>query len=285
MKGFIAVALAKVPEFLAAQERTPVHLALSYDEVVGCLGVHGLLADLEERGVRPAACIVGEPTDMRAIVAHKGKRDFCCRVRGLEAHSSFAPRAVNAIESAAEVIVFIRALAERLQRQEAHDDRFDVPFTTLQTGIVRGGIATNVVPRDCEFTFEMRNLPATSTQPLIDEIERFAQSELLPRMRRIAPAADIRFEELADLPAFGVAPEAQIVRFAQSLARTAHLGTGGVGFATEASLFARARIPTVLLGPGSIEQAHKPDEYISYAQVAACEAFFARLIAAPLPEF
>lgn len=283
MKGFIAIALAWAPRFLAAAERTPIHLSLTFDEETTFLGVKTLLADLAERGVKPAACIIGEPTDMRAVVAHKGKRDYCCRARGREAHSSLTPEGVNAIEFAAQIVAFIRRLAERQAREEARDTRFAVPYTTLQTGTIRGGIAVNVVPRECAFEFEIRNTPGTSQDALADEIIGFAKNEVLPQMRAVAPDADIVFELGMNLPAFGIDPGAPLVTWAQQLARTRHLGTGAVGFATEASMFMAAGIPTVVLGPGSIEQAHKPNEYISYAQVAACEQFFARLIEAPLP--
>ena len=283
MKGFIAIALAAVPKFLAAQERVPLHLSLTYDEETTFFGVRDLLADLAERGIRPAGCIIGEPTDMRAIVAHKGKRDLCCRVRGREAHSSLTPEGVNAIEFAARLIAFIRQLADRLAREEPRDARFAVPYTTLQTGVVSGGIAVNVVPRDCEFTFEMRNLPETSTDELTRAITEYAERELLPQMKRVASDAAIAFECGMDLPAFGIVTDHPLVRWAQQVARTSHLSPGAVGFATEASMFSRAGIPTVVIGPGSIEQAHKPDEYISYEQVAACEAFFDRIIEQPMP--
>jgi acetylornithine deacetylase len=283
MKGFIAVALAWAPRFLAAAARTPIHLALTFDEETTFLGVKTLLADLADRGVRPAACIIGEPTDMRAIVAHKGKRDYCCRVRGREAHSSLTPAGVNAIEYAAAIVALIRRLAERCAREEPRDARFAVPYTTLQTGTIRGGIAVNVVPRECSFEFEIRNTPGTSQDALAGEIIGYAHGELLPQMRAVAPEADIAFELGMNLPAFGIAPDAPLVAWAQELAGTRHLGAGAVSFATEASMFAAAGIPTVVLGPGSIEQAHKPNEYISYAQVAACEQFFGRLIEAPLP--
>ncbi len=283
MKGFIAIALAAVPKFLAAQERLPVHLSLTYDEEITFFGVRDLLADLADRGIRPAGCIIGEPTDMRAIVAHKGKRDLCCRVRGREAHSSLTPDGVNAIEFAARLIAFIRQTADRLAREEPPDARFAVPYTTLQTGLIKGGIAVNVVPRDCEFTFEMRNLPATSTDEVTRSIVEYAEHELVPAMQRVARDAGIVFERGMDLPAFGIAPDHPLVRWAQQVASTAHLSAGAVGFATEASMFSRAGIPTVVIGPGSIDQAHKPDEYISYQQVAACEAFFDRIIAQPMP--
>ena len=283
MKGFIAIALAWAPRFLAAQKTIPVHLALTFDEETTFVGVNTLVADLTDAGIRPAGCVIGEPTDMRAIVAHKGKRDFCCRVRGREAHSSLTPSAVNAIEFAAQLITFIRAQADRLAREEPKDARFAVPHSTLQTGVIRGGIAVNVVPKDCQFDFEMRNLPATPHDALTQPILDYARNELVPQMKRIAPEADIAFQMGMDLPAFGIAPDAPVVRWAMDLARTAHLGTGAVGFATEASVFQRIGIPTVVLGPGSIDQAHKPDEFITYEQVAACEQFFARLVDARPP--
>ena len=283
MKGFIAIALAAVPKFLAAQERLPLHLSLTYDEETTFFGVRDLLADLSDRGIRPAGCIIGEPTDMRAIVAHKGKRDMCCRVRGREAHSSLTPDGVNAIEFAARLVAFIRQTADRLSREEPRDVRFAVPYTTLQTGVIHGGIAVNVVPRDCEFVFEMRNLPATSTDEVTRAIVGYAERDLVPEMHRVTRDAGITFELGMDLPAFGIEPDHPIVLWAQQAASTTHLSAGAVGFATEASMFAKAGIPTVVLGPGSIDQAHKPDEYISYDQVAACEAFFDRIVTQPMP--
>lgn len=282
MKGFIAIALAYAPKFLASQNSMPVHLSLTFDEETTFIGVNTLVVDLTDAGIRPRGCIIGEPTDMQAIVAHKGKRDFCCTVRGREAHSSLTPTAVNAIEYAAQIVAFIRALADKTSRDEPKDARFAVPHSTLQTGVIHGGIAVNVVPRECTFDFEMRNIPATQhdrlTQPILD----YARNELLPQMKRVANETDIEFKMRMDLPAFGIDADAQIVKYAQSLARTAHLGVGAVGFATEASVFQRIGIPTVVLGPGSIDQAHKPDEYISYDQVAACEALFDRLVMEPL---
>jgi acetylornithine deacetylase len=278
MKGFIAIALAWAPKFLAAQQTMPVHLSLTFDEETTFIGVNTLVADLADAGIRPAGCIIGEPTDMQAIVAHKGKRDFCCKLRGREAHSALAPTAVNAIEYAAQLIAFIRAQADRIAREEPKDPRFAIPHSTLQTGVIRGGIAVNVVPKDCQFEFEMRNIPATPhdamTQPILD----YARNELLPQMKKVAPEADIAIKMGMDLPAFGIDPGAPVVKWAMDLARTAHKGTGAVSFATEASVFQRIGIPTVVMGPGSIDQAHKPDEFITYEQVAACEAFFARLV-------
>lgn len=283
MKGFVAIALVWAERFLAAQERRPIHLAFTYDEETSFDGVRSLVADLAARGVRPEGCVIGEPTDMRAVVAHKGRAEWCCRVRGRESHSALTTSGVNAIEYAARLVAHVRETADRIAREAPPDARFDVPYTTLQTGVIRGGIAGNVVPRDCELLFEIRNVPGVSQASLFDAIRAWAERELVPEMRRTAPEARIEFESTLALPAFGIEADAAIVRLAQSLAGTAEQGAGAVGFATEASVFHAAGIPTVVLGPGSIEQAHKPNEFLSYAQVAACERFFARLAEAAAP--
>ncbi|WP_439892249.1 acetylornithine deacetylase [Ralstonia sp. 25C] len=279
MKSFIAVALAHVPDFMAAGERggdASFHLSLSYDEEIGCVGVRGLLRDLEANGIRPAGCIVGEPTSMRAIVAHKGKREYRCCVRGKEAHSALTPQGVNAIEFAALLIAHLRTIAARLEAEEARDGAFVVPHTTLNTGTIQGGIATNVVPRDCEFTFDFRYLPGTDPDQLFSEIERYAHDTLLPQMRRIASDADISFAIKANTPGLSIAPSHELVALAQALADNRG-SAGKVDYGTEAGLFSRAGIPTVVCGPGNIEQAHKPNEYIELTQIAQCEAFMRRL--------
>ena len=252
MKSFIAVALANVPAFMAAEGDASFHLSLSYDEEIGCVGVRSLLRDLEASGIQPAGCIVGEPTSMRAIIAHKGKREYRCCVRGREAHSALTPQGVNAIEFAALLIAHIRSLAARLAAEQARDTAFVVPHTTLNTGTIKGGIATNVVPRDCEFTFDLRYLPGTDPDWLFGEVERYAQH------------AAGTWE--------GTSDPHELVALAQALADS-RSAVGKVDYGTEAGLFSRAGIPTVVCGPGNIEQAHKPNEYIELAQIAQCEAF------------
>src|ERR1700720_2031238 len=186
MKGFIGIILAQAPKFVAAlNDRrldAPLHYALSYDEEVGCLGVRGLIRDLEENGIRPAGCVVGEPTSMQPIIAHKGTHRFRCAVHGREAHSSYVTHGVNAIEYAARLIVYIRQIADRLAQFERRDLGFTVPYTTLSTGLIRGGIASNVVPKDCEFQFDMRTLPQASADALYQEIGAYAE-ELAREMR------------------------------------------------------------------------------------------------------
>lgn len=276
MKSYLAVALALTPRFLAGNLSKPVHFALSYDEEIGCIGVRGLLADLAESGVRATGCIVGEPTSMRVVVAHKGMHVFRCRVRGHEAHSALTPHGVNAIEYAAKLIVYIRQMAERMRDCEPRQPGFDIPFTTLQTGTIRGGTAHNIVPRECEFQFEFRYLPGADPQAMIDEIEAYARSVLEPEMKRVAADAAIEFQGRPGIPGLDMNEQHALAALVRGLART-ESAAGRVAYATEAGLFQEAGIPAIVCGPGSIEQAHKPNEFISLDQIASCEAFFDRL--------
>jgi acetylornithine deacetylase len=276
MKSFIAVALATTPRILAAELRAPVHFALSYDEEVGCIGVRGLLADLAANGIGPAGCIVGEPTSMQVVVAQKGMHVYDCRVCGREAHSALTPQGVNAIEYAAKLIVYIRSVADRLRDGGRRDSGFDVPFTTLQTGTIRGGTAHNIVPRECAFQFEFRYLPGADPKALIDEIESYARSALEPEMKRVASDASIDIRARVDVPGLDVAAQHELAKLVQALARSEAVGR--VAYATEAGLFQRAGIPSIICGPGSIEQAHKPNEFITLEQIALCESFMERLI-------
>ena len=275
MKSYLAVALAMAPRFLAGSLRTPVHYALSYDEEVGCIGVRGLLADLAESGIHAAGCVVGEPTSMQVVVAHKGMHVYRCRVRGHEAHSALTPHGVNAIEYAAKLIVYIRHMAERMRDCEPRQHGFDIPFTTLQTGTVRGGTAHNIVPRECEFQFEFRYLPGADPQAMIGEIEAYARAVLEPEMKRVAADAGIEFQGRPGIPGLDMDEQHALATLARDLARTD--SAGRVAYATEAGLFQESGIPAIVCGPGSIAQAHKPNEYITLDQIARCEAFMDRL--------
>lgn len=277
MKSFIATALAHTPKFLAAELDAPVHFALSYDEEVGCIGVRGLLEDLVRNNIRPAGCIVGEPTSMQPVIAHKGMRSFKCRVHGKEAHSSLTTQGVNAIEYAAKLILFVRQLAERMRDLEARDYSFDVPFTTLQTGLIKGGTAPNIVPRECQFHFEFRYLPGVDPDALEAEIRHYAQTVLEPEMRKVDAAVGIEIDTKSQVPGLSTAEAEEIAKLAQRLARAERLSK--VAYATEAGLFQQAGIPSIICGPGSIEQAHKPNEFIALEQVALCESFMDRLTA------
>lgn len=271
MKGFIACVLALVPEFMERGLKTPLHLAFSYDEEVGCLGVGRLIADMMRSGVRPNACVVGEPTGMHPVIAHKGKKGYRCTVRGLAGHSAYAPHGVNAVEYAAEAVAFLKAMARRHRDQGPYDRGFDVAHTTLHTGVLRGGTALNVIPHECAFDFEFRHLPGDDPEALLREFTDYVRKKLEPEMRAVHPSAGFTIEPLSDIPMLDTGPESEVVALAQELAGSGEIGK--VSFATEGSQFQRAGIPTVVCGPGSIAQAHKPNEYVTLDQIARCEAF------------
>jgi acetylornithine deacetylase len=276
MKSFIAIALAHANDFLQSNAPFAIHLAFSYDEEVGCFGARELIADLRDAGIAPLACIIGEPTSMVPAIAHKGVYRYKCCVRGKDAHSSLTPQSVNAIEMAARVISKLRDMAEGFEREEPRFQGFDVPFSTASVGQFHGGIADNVVPRDAEFRYEFRDLPTADAHAMQHELVAHARS-LEPAMKRVAPEAGFRFETLCEVPSFLGSSEDAITRLAQRLAREQR--TTQVAFGTEAGLFKGAGIPTVVCGPGSIEQAHQADEYVTLDQLARCEAFMRGLAA------
>lgn len=275
MKSFIAVCLAAVPALVERDLPVPVHLALSYDEEVGCLGVRSLLDALVQRPARPRACVIGEPTGMRVVVAHKGKLSARCTVRGLECHSGMPHRGVNAVEAAAETIAFLKGLARRFRDQGPFDGGFDPPYTTVHTGVVRGGTALNIVPRECWFEFEFRHLPQDDPERLYATVRNFAETNLLPEMRAVSADAGFDWRTLSQFPGLDTPPDAVVSALAQRAADDE--ATAKVSFGTEGGLFQRAGIPAIVCGPGHIAQAHKPDEYIDLSQIARCEAFVARL--------
>jgi acetylornithine deacetylase len=274
MKSFSAVGLALVPEFLRRGLRKPLHFALSYDEEVGCIGVRRLIADIVERGVRPAGCIVGEPTGMELVVAHKGKRAWRCRVRGHEAHSSLTPHGVNAVQVACQIVAYIAQRARDFRDTGARDDGYDVPYTTAHVGIIRGGTALNIVPRDCTFDFELRHLPFDDPEMFIADVRAFA-ARFVPDMHAVDSGTGIEFDHLSTLPGFDTHDGSAITTLGHAC--NEHAVVGKVSFGSEASLFHRAGIPAIICGPGHIAQAHQPDEWVALEQIARCEAFMRRL--------
>ena len=275
MKSFIAVALAFIPEFMRRGSKTPLHLALSYDEEVGCIGVGRLIRDLKEAGVRPRACIVGEPTLMRPVIAHKGKKGYRCTVRGLAGHSAYAPLGVNAVEYAADAVAFLKGMERRLREQGPYDHAFDIAHTTVHTGIIRGGTALNIVPHECVFDFEFRHLPGDDPEHLLWQFKQHVKA-LEAEMRTVHVPAGFIIEPLSSIPVLDTGPESEVVGLAQELSGLQEIGK--VSFGTEASQFQIAGIPTVVCGPGSIEQAHKPNEYVALDQIIQCERFMHRLM-------
>lgn len=275
MKGFIATALALVPEFKQRARRAPIHLAFSYDEEVGCIGVSRLIEQIGMAEATPFACIIGEPTGMVPMTGQKGLHTFRCQVQGREAHSSRAPYAVNAVESAAELIAHIKSIARRLIENGPFDHGFDPPHTTLQCGTIRGGTAHNIVPAHCDFTFEIRNIPGHDANALLAEIEAHAREHIEPDMHRIDPETGIAIKTRSSLPEYGIPEDHPVVRLVRGALGANALGRAS--FMTEAGLFGAAGIPTVICGPGEIAQAHKPDEFVAEAQIARCETFLLNL--------
>jgi acetylornithine deacetylase len=279
MKGFIGIVLSQAPKFVAALNANrldaPLHYALSYDEEVGCLGVRSLIRDLEQHRIRPAGCVVGEPTSMQPIIAHKGTHRFRCAVHGREAHSSYVTHGVNAIEYAARLVVFIRQLADRLAQTEQRDHGFTVPYTTLSTGLIQGGIAANVVPKDCLFQFDMRTLPQASPDALYQEIRRYAEA-LAAEMRGIDANSGIDLQWVSQTVGLAAAETDAIVQWAMQLSGNASVGK--VSYGTEAGLFQKMGVPTVICGPGDIAEAHRPNEFVALEQLAQCERFMDRIL-------
>ncbi|CAM5189555.1 Acetylornithine deacetylase [Castellaniella defragrans] len=274
MKSFIAVALAMVPDMLAAGLASPIHLALSCDEEVGCLGAPAMIARMEADQIRPRSVIVGEPTSMRPIVAHKGVTVLRTTVVGLEAHSSQVQDGVNAVTLAARLIAFIDDMMSENREATAPSCRFVPPYTTLQTGVVRGGTASNIVARTCTFEWDIRALPGEDWRTHLTRFEAYAQS-LLPALRTISPDASITTEVLAAVPPLqDQGGEAQQLVFELTQNHAGEV----VPYGAEAGQFQQSGFSVVLCGPGSIDQAHKPNEYIDISQISACEAFFGRLL-------
>ena len=274
MKGFIACSLSMIPSYLSSELKQPLHLALTYDEEIGCIGVQTLIRDLQTANIHPAGCFVGEPTRMQVMTGHKGMRVTRCKLRGLEAHSSMAPEAVNAIEYAARIIEKIRLLGQELQTKGPFDPVFKIPHTTLQTGLIQGGSAPNIVAKDCEFVFDCRTLPQGNSDELINQIQAYAETLKL-EMQKIYPQSDIAFETLANAAPLATSVEAPITYLGTALARN-HL-LGRVSFATDAGWLHQAGIPCVVVGPGDIEVAHKPNEFIEISQIEECLDFLDRL--------
>src|SRR6266851_2878295 len=279
MKGFIGIILARAPAFVAALNDNrldaPLHYSLSYDEEVGCIGVRGLIRDLQENNIRPAGCVVGEPTSMQPIIAHKGTHRFRCSVHGREAHSSYVTHGVNAIEYAARLVVFIRQIAERLAQIETRDYGFTVPYSTLSTGLIHGGIAANVIPKDCVFQFDMRTLPNTPSDALYQEIRAYAQ-DLAREMQKVDDKSGIDLEWVSQTVGLAAAETDAIVRWAMQLSNNSTVGK--VCYGTEAGLFQKMGVPTVICGPGDIAEAHRPNEFVTLEQLAQCENFMDRIL-------
>lgn len=277
MKGFIACALSQLPKLASANLKRPVHFAFSYDEEIGCLGVRPMIAHIAKHLPKPDLVIVGEPTDMAVVDAHKAIRSFRVEVTGLEFHSSQTDKGVNSIIAAARMISYLAEIAEEMRRRGDATGRFSPPYTTLSVGRIGGGTATNIVPRHCWFTFEHRTLPGQDEDEISQRLMDYAREDLLPDMQKVFPGSDITIETLAQAPGLKASDEASPLETAVMMLA----GTNerqAVSYATEAGLFQDVGIPTLVCGPGSIQQAHKPDEWVTQAQLEACDDFLSRLV-------
>ena len=271
MKGFIACVLAMLPEFASDALAIPLHLALSYDEEIGCVGVRGLLASFEHEPVRPLACIIGEPTLMQVAVAHKGKQSYRCKVHGKAGHSALPHLGVNAVEYAASLVAFIQNKAGQIRDSGLHNPAFVPPYSTLHTGKFRGGIALNVIPEYCEFDFEVRNIPEQKPEDIVNEVFDYAQYQLAPAMQQTHAAAGINFETLSAYPGLNGTGAQSLQQLCLQLSQKETTTT--LSYGTEGGLFELAAIPAVVCGPGSIGQAHAADEYVELEQLALCLQF------------
>jgi acetylornithine deacetylase len=274
MKGFIAVALALVPKFKAMNLKAPIHLALSCDEEVGCKGVRPLVAHLRDHLKKPRAVFVGEPTDMKVVNGHKSAVTFSTEVKGLAAHSSLTNQGVNAIMAAAEMVSEMGRIREDLIAIGDPTGRFDPPYSTIHVGVISGGTAKNIVPSHCDFQWETRLLPGADREFVPLRMEMMAR-KLEPTMKAIDPSTGITTTKANEVP--GLAPEQGSEAERMALHAAGANATHAVSYCTEAGLFQAIGIPAVICGPGNIEQAHKPDEFVSLAQLELCEKFLLRL--------
>ncbi|WP_122320530.1 acetylornithine deacetylase [Pseudomonas cichorii] len=277
MKGFIALAIDAMLDAADMTLTRPLQLALSHDEEIGCVGVRRLLDVLHLAPLRPFLCVVGEPTMMQFAIGHKGKSSYRTFCRGQEAHSSLAPRAVNAIHLASDFIAELRKSQALIEQQGSRDDGYDIPYSTVHIGRIDGGKALNIVPNLCTLEFEYRNLPGDDPDLLLAQLRE--QAEVLVReAKQLSGVADIEIEIMNEYPALETHPSVEAVRLLHAFAEpgTQHIK---VSYGTEGGLFAgRLNVPVVVCGPGSIEQAHKPDEFIEVSQMTAGERFLQSLL-------
>ena len=276
MKGFIACCLAMAARLDQSKLKSPIHFAFSYDEEIGCIGVRRLLDMLKTLPFRPRFCIVGEPTMLQVVTAHKGKLGFRVTAHGLEAHSSLAPIGVNAIYMACDLIVEIRRIQDDLAQHGERDGDYEVAYTTLHVGKMMGGEVMNIVPNLASFDFEIRYLPLDDNQAIVARIKQAAE-DVAQRYQNVYADARFVFADLQSYPALDTPVDSEVVNFVRAL--TGGNSTGKITFGTEGGLFQKELgIPAVVCGPGNIAVAHKPDEYVSEEQMAHCDAMLDKLV-------
>ena len=275
MKGFVASCLAAVPDIKAADFRRPVHLFISYDEEIGCQGARRLVMDLEESGLRPAMCVVGEPSSMKPIIAHKGKLAMRVNVRGKPGHSSEPAKGVNAVQAAADAIAWVGREARRFAAEGPFEDGFDPPYTTVHVGTVSGGTILNIIPEHATFVLEWRNVPADDYFREFERLKDHIETEIVPPMKAVDPATGFSYERVGLIPGLALDADHPLAVLVRQI--TGSNTVGKVAYGTEAGLYTEAGIATIVCGPGDIAQAHQPDEWIAQAQLDSCDVFLRRL--------
>jgi acetylornithine deacetylase len=275
MKGFVAACLAAVPEMKARKLVRPLHLFISYDEEVGCHGAKRLIEDLAESGLKPALCVVGEPSGMQPILAHKGKLNLRVAVRGLPGHSSEPGKGVNAVQAAGEAIAYVAGEARRLAKEGPFEDGFDPAHTTIHVGTIQGGTILNIIPERCEFIMEWRTIPGDDAMRHVERMRAFVAANIEPAMHAVNRNTGFDFEVLITMPGLSLDPDHELTSIVKQL--TGSNSTGKVSYGTEGGYYQGADIATIVCGPGHIAQAHQPDEWIAQEQLDACDAFIRRL--------
>jgi len=277
MKGFIAIVLSRVSAMVEKKLKKPIHLAFSYDEEIGCVGVHSLLDFIKKKSINPEFCIVGEPTSMEMVIGHKGKHAYDVKVDGLSCHSGQAPYGVNAINYASKLINYIEEINKEKSIKGPFDNEYEIPYSTLHTGLIKGGTILNIVPNLCQFEFEIRHLAEDDPLEIIQRIKQYTEELLIKEMHNISSETNIEINEKINYPGLNISESISPVKQVKEL-----LGNSShkkVIFGTEGGLFKRElNLPTIICGPGSIDQAHKPDEFISIQQIEKGGTFIDKLI-------
>jgi len=276
MKGFVASCLAAVPDFLARKPTRPLHLFISYDEEVGCWGAQRLIQDLTDSGLKPGLCVVGEPSGMKPILAHKGKLNLKVTVRGKPGHSSEPAKGVNAIQAAAEAVAWVAAEARRFPVEGPFEDGFDPPHTTIHVGTMQGGTILNIIPEHAEFIMEWRQIPGDDPLRHVERLKAFVAQTIEPAMHAVDPRSGFSYEIMVEMPGMSLSADHELTSVVKQL--TGSNSTGKVSYGTEGGFYQEAGIPTIICGPGHIAQAHQPDEFVAQSELDSCDAFIRRLV-------
>jgi acetylornithine deacetylase len=275
MKGFVAACLSAVPDFQSLPLVRPLHLFISYDEEVGCGGAQRLIRDLGDSGLRPELCVVGEPSGMKPILAHKGKLNLDVTVRGLTGHSSDPSKGVNAVQAAAEAIARVAGEARRLAAEGPFEEGFDPAHTTVHVGTVQGGTILNIIPEHAAFTMEWRPIPGDSPHAHVERLRAWIAATIEPAMKAVDAACGFSYEIVLEMPGMALPADHALATVVKQVAGSN--SAGKVAYGTEGGFFEQAGIPTIICGPGHIAQAHQPDEWIAESELESCDRFIRHL--------